>query len=322
MSWKPVVLCPIDFSDASRGALRYAAAIAEHFASNLTIGTIDDPLLADAEDMATSAGHMAEETKREEERFVAETFAHRPRLAVQTRFESATGKPAAGILAMAARTGADVIVMSSHGATGVRKLFFGSTTERVLRETTVPVLVTPPTDHGPAILDDVRKRVRHIVVPVDLSSATDGHVQVAAALARAIDVSLLLVHVVEPVRSARPGYRLRPNVDSERRDRAERALDAQVRMLSAAIKAEGLVVFGEPSEEIAKVAHDRDAGLIVIGLHASALAGPRMGSVTYRVLCLAHVLVLALPPIAIGGDALRGTTDRRPPDDIRRPANR
>jgi nucleotide-binding universal stress UspA family protein len=215
---------------------------------------------------------------------------------VQTRFESATGKPPAEILAMAARTGADVIVMSSHGATGVRKLFFGSTTERVLRETRVPVLVTPPADHGPSILADVQKRVRHIVVPVDLSPATDDHVQIAAALARAIGVSLLLVHVVEPVRSARAGFRARPNVDSERRDRAERALEAQVRALSTPVKAEGLVVFGEPSEEIAKVAHDRDAGLIVIGLHASAIAGPRMGSVTYRVLCLAHVLVLALPP--------------------------
>ena len=296
MNWKPVVLCPIDFSDASRGALRYAAAIAEHFGSRLTIATVTDPLLADAEDMATSTGHMAEETRREAERFVGETFAHRQMPAVQTSFESATGKPAAEILAMAGRTGADVIVMSSHGATGVRKLFFGSTTERVLRETSVPVLVTPPADHGPSILADLQKRVRHIVVPVDLSPATDDHVRIAGDLAGAIGVSLLLVHVVEPVRSARAGFRARSNVDSERRDRAERALEAQVRGLSTAIKAEGLVVFGEPSEEIAKVAHDRDAGLIVIGLHASALTGPRMGSVTYRVLCLAHVLVLALPP--------------------------
>jgi hypothetical protein len=33
-----------------------------------------------------------------------------------------------------------------------------------------------------------------------------------------------------------------------------------------------------------------------MGLHSSPLLGPRMGSVTYRVLCLAHTLVLALPP--------------------------
>ena len=43
MTWKPVVLCPIDFSEAARGALRYAAAIAEHFGSDLTIATINDP---------------------------------------------------------------------------------------------------------------------------------------------------------------------------------------------------------------------------------------------------------------------------------------
>lgn len=59
------------------------------------------------------------------------------------------------------------------------------------------------------------------------------------------------------------------------------------------------MLFGEPSEEIAKVANDRDAGLIVMGLHASALRGQRMGSVTYRVLCLAHTPVLALPPGAV-----------------------
>jgi hypothetical protein len=38
--------------------------------------------------------------------------------------------------------------------------------------------------------------------------------------------------------------------------------------------------------------------LIVIGLHASPLAGPRMGSVTYRVLCLSQTPVLALPPVS------------------------
>jgi nucleotide-binding universal stress UspA family protein len=55
-------------------------------------------------------------------------------------------------------------------------------------------------------------------------------------------------------------------------------------------------VFGEPAEEIAKIATDRQSGLIVMGLHASAVSGARMGSVTYRVLSVTHGLVLALPP--------------------------
>ena len=59
---------------------------------------------------------------------------------------------------------------------------------------------------------------------------------------------------------------------------------------------EALVVFGEPAEEVAKIAADRQAGLIVMGLHASAQPGARMGSVTYRVLSVTNGLVLALPP--------------------------
>ncbi len=40
---------------------------------------------------------------------------------------------------------------------------------------------------------------------------------------------------------------------------------------------EGLVAYGDPAEEAAKVAHDRRAGLIVVGLHGSPQLGPRMG---------------------------------------------
>ena len=66
---------------------------------------------------------------------------------------------------------------------------------------------------------------------------------------------------------------------------------------------EALVAYGDPAEELAKVARDRHAGLVVMGLHGSPLLGPRMGSVTYRMLCLSPGLVLALPP----GWAFRGT---------------
>lgn len=52
-----------------------------------------------------------------------------------------------------------------------------------------------------------------------------------------------------------------------------------------------LIAYGDPAEEIAKIARDWKAGLIVMGLHGSPILGPRMGSVTYRVLCLAPMLV-------------------------------
>jgi nucleotide-binding universal stress UspA family protein len=123
-------------------------------------------------------------------------------------------------------------------------------------------------------------------------------VRIACGLAEALDVPLVLAHVVEPAR-LRPGVLRRlPNIDVERRARADKALGELTATIPPRIKSEALVTYGDPAEEIAKVARDRRAGLIVIGLHGSPLAGPRMGSVTYRVLCLSPAtLVLALPPI-------------------------
>jgi nucleotide-binding universal stress UspA family protein len=85
-------------------------------------------------------------------------------------------------------------------------------------------------------------------------------------------------------------------IEAEQRHRVEVELEGASRSIASAMKPEALVAYGEPAEEIAKVANDRDAGLIVMGLHSSPVLGPRMGSVTYRVLCLAHRLLLALPP--------------------------
>ena len=49
MNVRPSILCPIDYSDASAGALRYAAAIAEHFVTRLIVLTVEDPLLTDGD---------------------------------------------------------------------------------------------------------------------------------------------------------------------------------------------------------------------------------------------------------------------------------
>ena len=295
MTLRPFVLCPIDFSDSSTGALRYAGAIAAHFGSRLTLLAVNDPLLQEADEVAGTS-HLTEDTKRELERFFHGTFAHRPHGIPEVRMEIATGKPAPEILRVSHAMGCEIIVMSSHGLTGFRRMFFGSTTERVLRETTVPVIVTPGADPGPEGLKDIPRLVRRVLAPIDLTPATAHQLRVSRGLAEALDVPILLLHVVEPVRAAAAAQQHLSKVEAELRYRAEQELERAVEGLPPRIKPEGLIAYGEPAEEIAKVAADRDAGIIVMGLHSSPLLGPRMGSVTYRVLCLAHRLVLALPP--------------------------
>ena len=64
MNSRSTILCPVDFSDASRGALRYARAIAEHFGSRLVILAVEDPLLTEAVDLGTGVMWDPEDTRR------------------------------------------------------------------------------------------------------------------------------------------------------------------------------------------------------------------------------------------------------------------
>jgi nucleotide-binding universal stress UspA family protein len=295
MSFRPSVLCPIDFSDNARAALRYAGGIAAHFHSPLTLLAVNDPLLEEAAALSAGPAHLAEDTRRELERFFSHTFERPPKAPANVRLEVVAGKPAPEILRICREHACDLIVMGSHGSTGFRKLFFGSTTERVLRETSVPVLVTAGSDPGPIQMHDVRQMVRRVLTPVDLSSAAAYQLETTARIAETLDVPWLVLHVIEPVRSVVASALNLPNLEAERRDRAERQLESTLASLTSS-KPEVLIAYGEPAEELAKVAADRNVGLIVMGLHSSPVLGPRMGSVTYRVLCLAHRLVLALPP--------------------------
>jgi nucleotide-binding universal stress UspA family protein len=296
MNVRPSILCPIDYSDASAGALRYAAAIAEHFVTRLIVLGVEDPLLTAALDLGTGVHWAPELSERELAKFVGQVLGDDSEKLGFCEYDVAVGKPPVEILRVARERSCDLIVMSSHGLTGARKLFFGSTTERVLRETTIPVLVTPPVNPGPIRLEDARRLLGRIVVPVDLSPASLHQAQVAKGLADALNVPLVLVHVIEPLKSHLLSRIRLPGLDATRRSDAEEGLDELVATLPRRLRPEALIVYGDPAEETAKVVRDRNAGLVVVGLHGSPRLGPRMGSVTYRLLCLSPVLVLALPP--------------------------
>src|SRR5688572_5348638 len=189
----PSVLCPVDFSENSRGALRYAAAIASHLGARLTLLAVNDPLLVESAQIAAGPGHLVEDTVREVDTFCRETLGGKVHAVGDVRLEVGAGKPAEEILRISRERGCDLIVMGSHGSTGFRKLFFGSTTERVLRETIVPVLVTPAEDAGPGRAADAHAVVRRLLAPVDLTAATAHQVSVAHKVAEHLRLPLLLL---------------------------------------------------------------------------------------------------------------------------------
>lgn len=305
MNARSTILCPIDFSDASANALRWAAAVAEARCARLIVLTVADPLLTEALDLGTGVAWDPNDCAREIEEFAQRTLGSTSPNLATLEYQVAVGKSAAEILRVAREQSCELIIISTHGLSGFRKLFFGSTTERVLRETTTPVLVTPPLDPGQVGIKDAKRMVRRILVPVDLTVASLHQTRVARELSEALTVPLILVTVVEPLKSGLAARLHLAGVEANRRAVAEEGLQELLATFPSHLHAEGLVAYGDTAEELAKVAHDRDAGLIVMGLHGSPLLGPRMGSVTYRLLCLASTLVLALPPATAASQTVK-----------------
>ena len=94
MNVRPSILCPIDFSEASAGALRYAAAVAAHFGARVIMLTVEDPLLTEAVDLGTGIIWNPKDCKHEMEEFARKTFGPESPVLSALEYEVAVGKPA------------------------------------------------------------------------------------------------------------------------------------------------------------------------------------------------------------------------------------
>ena len=288
-----MVVCPIDFSSSSRGALRYALAIARRFDSRLTVLTVDEPLLADVGDTRMGEGWSTAHSERELRSFVEEAQAGG--VPVDVIYDVRIGKAAPVILARARAVATQLIVMSTHGRSGVRKWLLGSTAERVLRETTVPVLLVP-SDPGPLSFEALARNASPMLVPVDFSRATTQQVKVAAGIAGAFGLHVLIGHVMEGVDVPMPEQIDAAELMSERHRRACQGLSSLALDSAMSLAPEILIASGNPVDEIADWVRNNHVGLLVMALHSDVDGGPRMGAVTYRAITLTGVLTLALPP--------------------------
>lgn len=315
---RPSVLCATDFSAASRGALRYAAAIAEHFYARLTVVTVNDEFLTDAADAALGETWFEMKTQQALEQLVDDAFPGRTPQFAELQLVIKVGRPAPEILRVAHETSADAIVMSTHGASGISKLMFGSTTERVLRETDLPVIVTPAIDPGPETLEDWRASVKSVVAPVDLSEYSPRQLTIARGLAEALGTQIVVTHIVKPSAGA-VGGRIAEDADDKRRANAYQRLEELVADVPPRLNPVIAIGTGDPAAEIARIAKEHVAGAIVMALHTSPDTGRRMGTVTYRLLCQAPTLVIACPPHLAMPGGLALTRSRSAENQAKRP---
>ncbi len=287
------ILSPVDFSEQSRQALRWAAVLAARFQSRLTVVSVVDPLLAEAARIQMNQDLAQAQTQPALHEFVATTWPDGA-VPVQPAYQTPVGDPATAILQTATTEGADLIVVGTEGLGGLRKWLLGSTTERLLRRTHLPVLAVPPVrdTHKPFDVGVVSR----ILAATDFSDSSIAAARYAAGLARDFSATLTLAHIVE--RLIVPPYLQEIDEASEatRVATAGTRLKALAEQICGTDGCDDVVVVGRPAELIGSLAEDCRAQMIVMGLASDhGPFSPRPGSIAYRVLGATAIPVLVVP---------------------------
>jgi nucleotide-binding universal stress UspA family protein len=189
------ILCAIDFSETSIRALGYAVAFARAFAARLTVVHVT-PALEDAlEPAGRGSGSEGRRSRTADEEVIAEIGRAIERAGaadLAPRPLAQEGRPAAAIVRCAAETGADLLVVGTHGRGGFHRLLLGSVTEKVVRTAGCPVLTIPPgAPEKPAAV------FRNILCPIDFSPSSLEALELALELAGKSGGRVTALHTVE-----------------------------------------------------------------------------------------------------------------------------
>jgi nucleotide-binding universal stress UspA family protein len=289
------ILVTTDFSDASRQALPPAIEFAGQFGSALVlVHVIPAALLGELSHMGIVF---------EQKRLAADALARLERfreteLPARLRVETALleGSPAHQIVTFAKETEADLILIATHGLTGLKHFWLGSTAERVVHHAPCPVLVVREPPVSVRFPGDVLCRFQRILVPTDFSEASQPALRYAAALARPCGGEVTCMHVIEPPPYPEFGYAHVPTKEAALRREAIKKLDVCCHDLSqAGIKTHSVLRNGSAFREIAEQVREHGADLILIGTHGrGAVAHALFGSTAERVVRHAPCPVLVV----------------------------
>jgi nucleotide-binding universal stress UspA family protein len=196
--------------------------------------------------------------------------------------------------------GASLVVMSTHGRGSLARAWLGSVADRVIRQSTVPVLLLHPEDGAPDL--EREPKLHHILVPLDGSLLSEQILPHAIWLGRLVGARYTLLRVIEPVVRGFMVNGVEPVVDVEAQELAWQQASEDVERIAARLRGEGLTVVpevrvGRPVAEILECAAEREADLIAMSTHGhGGLTRLILGSVTDKVLRSASVPVLVFRP--------------------------
>lgn len=194
------ILCPVDFSDASRHALDHAAAFARWYGATLSVLHVVEPIAAAVP--GTLVGpypFRAAPDLMDLERTRAELRDFLRTAGLSDGVEACVQRGRiADVIAERVRVlPADLLALGTHGLGGFDRLVLGSTTEKLLRKAPCPVLTVPPRARVTSKLP-----LRRLLCPIDFSECSLAALQMAFSIAQESDAQLTILHVIEAWPSA------------------------------------------------------------------------------------------------------------------------
>ncbi|MFB6161284.1 MAG: universal stress protein [Haloferacaceae archaeon] len=136
------ILLPIDGSDAAEAAVEHAADLARTYDATVHVFCAVEPIPTAEADAATLIETMQEDA----ERVVADAASRLREDGVDVTTAVRTGSAYRTILSYVEDAGVDLVVMGTHGRSGVGRVLLGSVTEKVVRHADVPVLTVRRAD--------------------------------------------------------------------------------------------------------------------------------------------------------------------------------
>ncbi len=288
------ILCPVDFSEFSASAYRYALSVAEHYGAKLVVQHVIELWKYPSAGFAASATlydefcrSVCENGKEQLQKFVKSNT----RDGMQPELVVHEGMAPDAILSFAQAHKADGIVMGTHGQRGFDRLMLGSVTDRVMRRASCPVLVVrnPPRDLMATDKEGRHvHRLRQILFCTDFSEDSERALNYAISATEEYDAELTLLHVLEEAPSAATTER----AIAAATERLDRLISPEARKI---LKIKTAVRIGKPYRQIIQFAEDEQIDMVAMGVRGrGALDLVVFGSTTYRVMQLGPCPVLAV----------------------------
>lgn len=277
------ILVPLDGSELSELALKTARPLARHWGAELILVRVGDPFVGSlAGPIPTQAVRWVDAEQAGARQYLDAMVESLASEGFRAKGHFLTGLAQDQIVRAARSRKADLIVICSHGRSGIMRWLLGSVAENVLRRAPCPVLLVRP---GSPPLTEAG--FRRVLVPLDGSPLASAVVeQVAPFVAEDGAVSVLTATNLLPL-------------DLYREAREECVRDLEAELARSFPKKDRYVFDGDAADVILTFARQSDSDLVAMSTHGrSGFKRTMLGSVTERVARHASCSVLAFPPAA------------------------